>query len=254
MSIPAITSAAVDRNPNVVLILAISNAPVPRSLFSVPRSRFIPAMPRTATPRPTLRQEKARWAVGHLLIGVDEVGRGPLAGPVVAAAVVFPANVKRILGLRDSKLLSAAQRERLIPRIRERALRIAIAAASVREIDRFNIRVATAIAMRRAIRRVLCGLDAWQILVDGLPFPELGYPHEALVDGDAHCVSIAAAGVVAKQVRDELMRRLALRHPVYRWETNMGYGTEEHQQGIRDHGPCRHHRLSFSPVAQTTLW
>jgi len=214
-------------------------------------------MPRTATPRPTLRQEKARWAVGHLLIGVDEVGRGPLAGPVVAAAVVFPANVKRIAGLRDSKLLSAAQRERLIPRIRERALRIAVAAASVREIDRFNIRVATAIAMRRAVRRILGGLgglEAWQILVDGLPFPELGYPHEALVDGDAYCASIAAAGIVAKQVRDELMRRLALRHPLYRWETNMGYGTEEHQQGIRDHGPCRHHRLSFSPVAQTTLW
>lgn len=211
-------------------------------------------MPRTATPRPTLRQEKARWAAGHLLIGVDEVGRGPLAGPVVAAAVVFPVNVKRISGLRDSKLLSAAQRERLIPRIRERALRVAVAAASVREIDRFNIRVATAIAMRRAVRRVLAGLDNWQILVDGLPFPELGYPHEALVDGDAHCASIAAAGVIAKQVRDELMRRLALRHPGYAWETNMGYGTEEHQQGIRDHGPCRHHRLTFAPVAQTTLW
>jgi len=111
--------------------------------------------------------------------------------------------------------------------------------------------------MRRAVRRILGGLgglEAWQILVDGLPFPELGYPHEALVDGDAYCASIAAAGIVAKQVRDELMRRLALRHPLYRWETNMGYGTEEHQQGIRDHGPCRHHRLSFSPVAQTTLW
>jgi ribonuclease HII len=156
--------------------------------------------------------------------------------------------------LRAHELLSAAQRERLIPRIRERALRIAVAAASVREIDRFNIRVATAIAMRRAITRVLGGLDAWEILVDGLPFPELGFPHQALISGDAHCASIAAAGVVAKQVRDELMRRLALRHPLYRWETNMGYGTEEHQQGLRDHGPCIHHRRSFAPVAQMTLW
>lgn len=208
----------------------------------------------TAALRPSLRQERTRWEAGFLLVGVDEVGRGPLAGPVLAAAVVFPQNVKRIAGLRDSKLLSARQREALLPKIRERALRIAVAAASVREIDRFNIRVATAIAMRRAVTRVLEGLAAWQILVDGLPFPELGYPHEALVDGDAHCMSIAAAGVVAKQVRDGLMCRLALKHPVYRWETNMGYGTEEHQQGLRDHGPCRHHRQSFAPIAQLTLW
>jgi ribonuclease HII len=208
----------------------------------------------TASPRPSLRQERTRWEAGLVLIGVDEVGRGPLAGPVLAAAVVFPPNVKRIAGLRDSKLLSARQREALLPRIRERALRIAVAAASVREIDRFNIRVATAMAMRRAVARVLDGLDGWQILVDGLPFPELGYPHDAMVDGDAHCMSIAAAGVVAKQVRDGLMCRLALRHPVYRWETNMGYGTEEHHQGLREHGPCRHHRQSFAPIAQLMLW
>ena len=211
-------------------------------------------MPSVRSSRPSLRLEKIRWAEGQLLVGVDEVGRGPLAGPVVAAAVVFPANVKRIPGLRDSKLLSAAQRERLIPLIRARAIRVAVAAASVREIDRVNIRVATAIAMRRAVARALRGLEAWQILIDGLPFPELGYPHEALVSGDAKCASIAAAGVVAKQVRDELMRRLALKHPAYRWETNMGYGTEEHQQGIKEHGPCVHHRHSFSPVAQTSLF
>jgi ribonuclease HII len=204
-------------------------------------------------PRPTWRQEKARWSDGHLLAGVDEVGRGPLAGPVVAAVVVFPQNVKPIRGLRDSKLLSARQRNKLIPRIRERALRIAVAAASVPEIDRFNIRVATAIAMRRALQRALAGLDRWQILVDGLPFPEIGYPHEALVDGDAHCASIAAAGVVAKQVRDELMCRLARRHPGYGWDTNMGYGTDEHHVGLRDQGITRHHRLSFAPCAQLEL-
>ena len=226
-----------------------SRSPFPRSPFPVFRL-YSPH----ANPAPPFVRKKLAGPTVNLLIGVDEVGRGPLAGPVVAAAVVFPANVKRIAGLRDSKLLSAAQRERLIPFIRARALRIAVAAASVREIDRFNIRVATAMAMRRAVARVLDGLAAWEILVDGLPFPELGYPHQALVDGDAHCASIAAAGVVAKQVRDELMRRLALRHPLYRWETNMGYGTEEHQQGLRDHGPCRHHRLTFAPIAQMSLW
>jgi ribonuclease HII len=190
---------------------------------------------------------------GELLIGVDEAGRGPLAGPVVAAAVVFPPNVKRILGLRDSKLLSARQREHLLPRIRERAIRISVAAASVREIDRLNIRVATALAMRRAIGRALIGLDRWQILVDGLPFPEIGYAHEALVDGDAWCASIAAAGVVAKQVRDDLMVRLARRHPDYGWQTNMGYGTDEHHDGLRRLGITRHHRMSFAPCAQLEL-
>ncbi len=191
---------------------------------------------------PGARSGSMRWGAGRWLVRCSP------------RPSCFRPNVKRIVGLRDSKLLSARQREALLPRIRERALRIAVAAASVREIDRFNIRVATAIAMRRAVARVLDGLDAWQILVDGLPFPELGYPHEAMVDGDAHCMSIAAAGVVAKQVRDGLMCRLALRHPVYRWETNMGYGTEEHHQGLRDHGPCRHHRQSFAPIAQLMLW
>ena len=204
-------------------------------------------------PRPSLKQEQARWACGDVLVGVDEAGRGPLAGPVVAAAVVFPQNVRRIVGLRDSKLLSARQREHLLPRIRERAIRICVAAASVREIDRFNIRVATAIAMRRAIGRALADLERWQILVDGLPFPEIGYPHEALVDGDAYCASIAAAGIVAKQVRDGLMVRLAQRHPEYGWQTNMGYGTDEHHDGLRRMGITRHHRMSFAPCAQLEL-
>jgi ribonuclease HII len=206
-----------------------------------------------AGPAPSYKQEQMRWALGNLLVGVDEAGRGPLAGPVVAAAVVFPAGVRRIVGLRDSKLLSARQREHLLPRIRSRALRIGVAAASVREIDRFNIRVATALAMRRAIRRVLPGLDRWQLLVDGLPFPEIGYPHQALVDGDALCASIAAAGVVAKQVRDDLMTRLARRHPDYGWDTNMGYGTDEHHDGLRRLGITRHHRLSFAPCAQLEM-
>ncbi len=201
-------------------------------------------------PRPTLSRERAAWAEAHLLVGVDEVGRGPLAGPVVAAAVVFPANCRGVRGVRDSKTLPAPRREELAHAIRCKALRIAIGAASVREIDRLNIRVATADAMRRALRRATHGLDGFRIIIDGLPLPEIGYPHEALVDGDAYCHSIASAGIVAKTVRDALMRRLATRHPGYGWETNAGYGTLEHQEGLRAHGATRHHRTSFAPVAQ----
>lgn len=213
-----------------------------------------------------------------MLIGVDEVGRGPLAGPVVAAAVVFAPDTPRVRGLRDSKVLSAGKRERLAERIRDRARYIGLGAASTKEIDRFNIRVATAVAMRRAVCRAVCGAvgqpgsvrssragmlppyrltaipPVFSVLVDGLAFPELGFEHEALVDGDAHCYSIAAAGVVAKCVRDRLMVRLHGRHPAYGWTTNMGYGTEEHRAAIDREGPTKHHRNSFSPVAQLGLW
>jgi ribonuclease HII len=193
--------------------------------------------------------ERDAWSRGRLLVGVDEVGRGPLAGPVVAAAVAFPTDVTRINGLRDSKALDAEARARLLRHIRARALAIGVGAASVREIDRLNIRVATALAMRRAVGRVLPRLAAWELLLDGLPLPELGHPHDALVKGDARCMSIAAAGIVAKQCRDRLMRRLAARYPAYGWEANMGYGTTAHQRGLAASGPCVHHRRSFAPVA-----
>lgn len=200
---------------------------------------------------PTIAREAAAWDDACLLVGVDEVGRGPLAGPVVAAAVVFPRNFQPIPGVRDSKTLPAGQRNVLAISIRASALALGVGAASVREIDALNIRVATALAMRRALRRALARFDAAsRILVDGLPFRELGYDHEALVDGDAHCFSIAAAGIVAKTVRDRVMHRLAARHPGYGWETNVGYGTPEHQQGLQRLGPCVHHRRSFAPVAQ----
>jgi ribonuclease HII len=209
--------------------------------------------------RPSLKRERAAWADERLLVGVDEAGRGPLAGPVVAAAVVFPPRCTAVRGLRDSKVLPAQVRLRLAQRIRQRALGFAVGAASAREIDRLNIRVATALAMRRAIRRlVISGPLApgvpYRILIDGLPLPEIGYEHEALVDGDARCHSIAAAAVLAKTVRDLLMHRLAPRHPGYGWDTNVGYGTEQHQIGIRLYGPTRHHRLTFEPLAQLSLF
>lgn len=208
-----------------------------------------------ALPVPTLVRERAAWREGRLLVGVDEVGRGPLAGPVVAAAVVFPEGCRRLRGLRDSKLLAQARREQLAVAIRGVALGIGVGAASVREIDRLNIRVASALAMRRALVPVLARLaemPAW-VLIDGLPLPEIGLAHEALVDGDARCHSIAAAAVIAKTVRDGLMRRLAPRHPGYGWDTNVGYATESHQQGLRLFGPTPHHRRSFSPIAQLQL-
>ncbi len=213
---------------------------------------------------PSMRREAALWAEERLLVGVDEVGRGPLAGPVVAAAVVFPARARRVRGVRDSKELPADKRRTLAERIRRRALAIGIGAASTREIDRLNIRRATALAMRRAILRAChrSGIDArpadrlpsnLTVLLDGLPMPELGMPHEALVDGDALCYSVAAAGVVAKTVRDELMCRLARRHPAYGWESNMGYATPDHRAAIAASGATAHHRFSFEPVSQLSL-
>jgi ribonuclease HII len=209
----------------------------------------------SALPVPTLARERAAWREGRLLVGVDEVGRGPLAGPVVAAAVVFPEGCRRLRGLRDSKLLPAARRDELAAAIRAVALGIAVGAASVREIDRLNIRVASALAMRRALVRLFVRLaDAPAfVLIDGLPLPEIGVAHEALVDGDARCHSIAAAAIIAKTVRDALMHRLAPRHPGYGWDTNVGYATETHQEGLRLFGATPHHRRSFSPVAQLQL-
>lgn len=221
-------------------------------------------------PRPTLVRERAVWAEEHLLVGVDEAGRGPLAGPVVAAAVVFPTGCSAVRGLRDSKILPPSVRARLAEKILRRALAFGIGAASAHEIDVYNIRVASAIAMRRAIARLIrksslapfptgqcrptdAAGQRFRIIIDGLPLPEIGYAHEALIDGDALCQSISAAAILAKTLRDRLMQRLADRYPGYGWHTNVGYGTEEHQEGLRVHGPTRHHRLTFAPIAQISL-
>lgn len=205
------------------------------------------------TRAPSLERERALWAAGaRYVAGVDEVGRGPLAGPVVAAAVVFaPCRRRAVRRVRDSKLLTAAEREAAAVRIRARAAAWALGAASVREIDRLNIRKASALAMRRALGRLAVPVD--RVLIDGLPLPELERDHEAVVGGDASCYSIAAASILAKVVRDELMRRLARRYPGFSWETNKGYTTERHMDAIRMLGPTPHHRYSFEPVGQLEL-
>ena len=196
-------------------------------------------------------ERELRKAGGPLIAGVDEVGRGPLAGPVVACAVIMPPDARAIPGVDDSKRLSAEQRKRLAPKIRERALAFAIGAASVREIDRVNIYQATVIAMRRALSRL--GMTPHHVLVDGKPFRTLEVPHTAIVDGDDVCYSIACASILAKVTRDRLMQSLSGRYPDYRWDRNVGYATLAHLQGLADHGVTPHHRRSFIPVHQLTL-
>lgn len=204
--------------------------------------------------RPSLlTHERIAWSTGHLLIGIDEVGRGPLAGPVVAAAVVFPAEHRPITGMRDSKQVkSSEEREGLAAAIRLSACAWGLGAASVREIATINIRRATALAMRRALVRCRSRLPAGvsvRLCVDGLRMPELGEDHEALVGGDAACHAIAAAALLAKVARDRLMRALATRRPGYGWETNVGYGTGQHVAALRALGMTPHHRTMFCETA-----
>jgi ribonuclease HII len=202
---------------------------------------------------PTLEREAALWRNGFQLVaGIDEVGRGPIAGPVVAAVVVFLPGQVPLDGLLDSKVMTARERERLAGEIRRAARAFALGSASVREIDRLNIRRATAVAMRRALARL--PLEPEYLLVDGDPFPELERAHEAIVGGDAVCQSVAAAAVLAKVARDRLMTRLAPRYPAFGWEHNMGYATRYHLTTLAAAGPTPHHRRSFAPVAQPGLF
>jgi ribonuclease HII len=197
--------------------------------------------------------ERALRDAGHLVVaGLDEVGRGPLAGPVVACAVVMPEDRRAIAGVDDSKRLSAAERDRLAVRIRETALAIGIGAASVREIDRLNIYHASVLAMRRALDRLAPQPD--HVVVDGNPVASLGWAHTALVGGDGRCYSVACASIVAKVVRDRLMARLGARHPAFGWERNAGYGTAAHLAALRAAGPTPHHRRSFAPLSQGELF
>jgi ribonuclease HII len=199
----------------------------------------------------TTIERDLRAAKGPLLAGVDEVGRGPIAGPVVACAVIMPGDMRAIAGVDDSKRLTHEQRVRLSGIIRERAVAFAIGAASVHEIDRINIYQASALAMQRALRRLSVTPD--HVVIDGRVMRTLPIPHTAVVHGDARCFSIACASILAKVTRDLLMTRLAKRYPNYIWDHNAGYTTREHVAGLTLHGITPHHRKSFCRISDLLL-
>ena len=190
-----------------------------------------------------LEYERRFWGRGLSgVAGVDEVGRGPLAGPVMAAAVILREDTV-VDGATDSKDLDAKTREELAEVIFDRAHAVALGAASVREVDRANILVATAWAMNRALARLAEPPD--HIVVDGLPMKSLRWKHDAVVGGDGLVHSISCASIVAKVCRDRLMTKLAKRYPGYGWDHNAGYGTLEHREALERLGSTPHHRQSF---------
>jgi ribonuclease HII len=196
--------------------------------------------------RPSLRHEKLCLAP---VAGVDEAGRGPLAGPVVAAAVILPAKgVPR--GLDDSKKLSASERERLHGRLMDCAI-VGVGIVEADEIDSLNIYWATMKAMTLAVEALGC--DPGHVLVDGNRLPRWTYAATAIVKGDAISLSIAAASIVAKHTRDTIMIAHAETYPLYGWHANKGYSAPGHLKALREHGPCPLHRRSFAPVAQAEL-
>ena len=199
----------------------------------------------------TTIERDLRAAKGPLLAGVDEVGRGPIAGPVVACAVIMPGDTRAIAGVDDSKRLTHDERVRLSAIIRERAVAFAIGAASVHEIDRINIYQASALAMQRALGRLRVTPD--HVVIDGRVIRTLLVPHTAVVHGDARCFSIACASILAKVTRDLLMTRLARRYPHYIWDHNAGYTTREHVAGLTSHGITPHHRKSFCRISDLLL-
>lgn len=183
-----------------------------------------------------------------LMAGVDEAGRGPLAGPVVAAAVILD-ELQPIKGLADSKVLTAAKRERLFDEIRAKALCFCIAEASPAEIDQLNILQATLLAMQRAVAGLR--LKPTLVQVDGNRLPKLPMPAEAIVKGDATVPAISAASILAKVTRDRQCLVMHESHPVYGFDGHKGYPTPEHLAALREHGPSPWHRLSFAPVRES---
>jgi len=183
--------------------------------------------------------------VSGLMAGVDEVGRGPLAGPVVAAAVILD-ETRTIRGLNDSKLLAAEERERLDHEIRRKAICFCVASASVAEIDTINILRAALLAMRRAVEGL--AQQPQIVLVDGNQRPELTMAVRTVVGGDAKVRAISAASIIAKVHRDRLCMQLHDQHPQYGFDSHKGYSTPEHLSALQVHGACPHHRRSFAPV------
>ena len=200
-----------------------------------------------STKSSALKQAALSWDVAGLVAGVDEAGRGPLAGPVVAAAVILDERLP-IKGLADSKKLTALRRERLFDDIRAKALCCSIAEASVEEIDRLNILQATLLAMRRAVAGLR--LKPNKVLVDGNRLPVLEVLAEAVVGGDALVPEISAASILAKVHRDRWCQILDQQYPQYGFAQHKGYGTAAHLAALRAHGPCAQHRTSFRPVAE----
>lgn len=193
-------------------------------------------------------QRRLEWDPVGLMAGVDEAGRGPLAGPVVAAAVILD-DARRIRGLNDSKVLTPLQRDRLFDQICEKALCCSIAQASVEEIDQLNILHATMLAMKRAVEGLR--LKPVKVLVDGNRLPTIDVLAEAVIGGDATVKAISAASILAKVHRDRLCKTLDEEFPQYGFAAHKGYSTPEHLEALRLHGACRHHRKFFSPVAAT---
>ena len=194
----------------------------------------------------TVEQVPLRWSTPGLVAGVDEAGRGPLAGPVVAAAVILD-DLNPIKGLADSKKLTPLKRERLFDEIRARALCFSIAEASVEEIDQINILQATMLAMQRAVQGLR--LKPAKVLVDGNRLPKLDVLAEAIVRGDDKEPAISAASILAKVHRDRWCVHYHEQYPAYGFAGHKGYGTAEHLAALRQHGACPQHRRSFSPVA-----
>jgi ribonuclease HII len=191
----------------------------------------------------SLDYEIKHWSKGKRYIaGVDEAGRGPLAGPVVAAAVIFPSEVK-IEGVNDSKQLSEKERERLFDIINEKAINVGVGIVEHTIIDEVNILNATYRSMHEAIGKLTNQPD--HLLIDGPSFTGANIPFTAIIDGDAKCFSIAAASIIAKVTRDRLMKVYDEQYPQYGFAKHKGYGTKAHLEAIRKHGPCEIHRKSF---------
>lgn len=211
-------------------------------------------MSRTPAPTtpPDMSAEQEAHAEGFARVcGIDEAGRGPLAGPVVAAAVILPAGYE-LPGLNDSKKLTAKKREALFGALMaDDAVQKCIAQATVEEIDELNILRATHLAMRRAAEGLPGAVDF--CLIDGLPVPGFPLPSKSIVKGDARCLSIAAASILAKVWRDHYMQELHRQFPAYGFDRHAGYGTKAHMQAIREHGATIHHRRTFAPVTQLEL-
>jgi ribonuclease HII len=195
-------------------------------------------------------EEKARRQGFQVIAGLDEAGRGPLAGPVVAAAVVLP-RTRSMQGVADSKTLKAEQREKALSLIRKRALGIGVGIVEAEEIDRLNILQASLKAMELALQDLSLSPDC--LLIDGLHTLRLPLNQQAIIKGDGRCLSIAAASIVAKVTRDRLMVDYHERYPQYNFARHKGYGTREHLQAIREHGCCPLHRQSFRTIYQLSL-